>query len=67
MAVFKCKMCGGALDVHEGETVLECSYCGARQTLPKLLDDKRADLYDRAGHFRRNNEYDKAIGFTSIF
>lgn len=60
MALFKCKMCGGELDVHNGETVTECPYCGTKQTLPKLNDDKKINLYDRADHFRRNNEYDKA-------
>ena len=27
MAVFKCKMCGGGLNVTEGMTVCECEYC----------------------------------------
>lgn len=62
MAVFKCKMCGGALEINENQTVAVCEYCGTQQTLPKLSDDKRANLYDRANHFRRNNEFDKAIG-----
>lgn len=35
MAVFKCKMCGGNLDVADGMTVCECEYCGTKQTLPK--------------------------------
>ena len=61
MAVFRCKMCGGELNVSEGMTVCECAYCGTKQTLPKLDDDKKANLYDRANHFRRNNEYDKAM------
>lgn len=60
MALFKCKMCGGELDVHEGMTVTECPYCGTKQTLPRLDDEKRANLYDRADHFRRGNEFDKA-------
>jgi len=62
MALFKCKMCGGSLDVEVGTTVIECEYCGTQQTLPKLDDDKRANMYDRANHFRRNNEFDKAMG-----
>lgn len=61
MAVFKCKMCGGALEVNN-ESVFTCEYCGTQQTLPKLDDGRRANLYDRANHFRRNNEYDKAMG-----
>ena len=60
MATFKCKMCGGALEIQQGATVVECEYCGANQTLPKLDDEKRINLYDRANHFRRNNEFDKA-------
>ena len=62
MAIFKCKMCGGALEINNNETVATCEYCGTQQTLPKLDDDRRANLYDRANHFRRNNEFDKAMG-----
>ena len=62
MAIFKCKMCGGSIEFQPGATVGECEYCGSRQTLPKLDDDKKANLYDRANHFRRNNEFDKAMG-----
>jgi tetratricopeptide (TPR) repeat protein len=53
-------MCGGDLQIIQGESVATCQYCGTQQTLPRLDDDKRANMYDRAGHFRRNNEYDKA-------
>ncbi|MBR2615613.1 MAG: toll/interleukin-1 receptor domain-containing protein [Clostridia bacterium] len=60
MAIFKCKMCGANLEVGEKVTVTECEYCGTSQTLPKLDNDRRAALYDRAGHFRRNNDFDKA-------
>ena len=62
MAVFKCKMCGGTLEIKSNETVAICEYCGTKQTLPKLDDDRKANLYDRANHFRRNNEFDKAMG-----
>ena len=62
MAVFKCKMCGGTLEIKNKETVAVCEYCGTKQTLPKLDDDRKANLYDRANHFRRNNEFDKAMG-----
>lgn len=62
MSIFKCKMCGGALEISNNETVATCEYCGTQQTLPKLDDDRRANLYDRANHFRRNNEFDKAMG-----
>ena len=62
MAVFKCKMCGGDLDVVDGMSVAECEYCGTKQTLPKLNDNEKEIMYERAGHFRRNNEFDKAMG-----
>jgi len=61
MSVFKCKMCGGDLTVTQEMTVCECQYCGSKQTLPRISDEKKNNLYDRAGHFRRNNEYDKAM------
>ena len=62
MAVFKCKMCGGTIEFNQGDTVGVCDSCGTKQSLPVGLDDeKRANLYDRANHFRRNNEYDKAM------
>ena len=62
MAAFKCKMCGGDLIIEKGSTVAECEYCGSKQTLPKLDDDRRTIFYNRANHFRRNNEFDKAAG-----
>lgn len=61
MLMFKCKMCGGTLGIQPGMTVAECEYCGTKQTLPRLDDDKKKNLYDRANHFRRNNEFDKAM------
>lgn len=59
---FKCKMCGGQLEVMTDESVCTCDYCGTTQTLPSLSDEKRVSLYDRANHFRRSNEFDKAMG-----
>lgn len=58
--VFKCKMCGGALNVKSEDKIAVCEYCGSTQTLPKLDDDKKLNLYERANHYRRNNEFDKA-------
>ena len=62
MSVFKCKMCGGTIEYKPGDTVGVCEYCGTKQTLPRLDDERRANLYDRANHFRRANEFDKAAG-----
>ena len=62
MAIFKCKMCGGDLEITEGTSVAECQYCGSKQTLPRFDSERKLNLYDRANHFRRNNEFDKAEG-----
>ena len=61
MSVFKCKMCGGTIEFSVGDTVGVCDSCGTKQTLPRLDDDKKANLYDRANHFRRSNDFDKAM------
>lgn len=62
MAIFKCKMCGGTIEFEQGASVGVCDSCGTKQTLPRLDNDKKSALYDRANHFRRNNEFDKAMG-----
>ena len=61
MTTFKCKMCGGTIEFSDGARVGVCDYCGTKQTLPRLDNDKKANLYDRANHFRRNNDFDKAM------
>ena len=66
MAIFKCKMCGGTLEINNNETVAVCEYCGTKQTLPKLDDERKASLYDRANYFRRENEFDKAMGIYEM-
>lgn len=66
MAVFKCKICGGTLSVNDNDSVAVCEYCGTTQTLPKLDDEKRIQLYDRANYFRRENEFDKAMGIYEM-
>ena len=60
MAVLKCKMCGANLEIKEGASVVECEYCGSKNTLPKLNDEKRAAFFDRANFYRSKNEFDKA-------
>ena len=62
MPIFKCKMCGGDLEIAEGAGIAECPYCGTRQTVPRMDSERKANLYDRANHFRRSNEFDKAEG-----
>lgn len=66
MAIFKCKMCGGDLNVTDGASVCTCAYCGTKQTLPKLDDEKRVAMFERANYFWRNNEFDKAMGIYEM-
>ena len=60
MAIFKCKMCLGELDFNVGDTIVTCRYCDSKQTLPRILDDRCSNLYDRANHYRCAGEYDRA-------
>lgn len=62
MYVFKCKMCGGSLEIKAGETVCECEYCGTKQTVPAADNEKKMNLFNRANRLRFNNEFDKAAG-----
>ena len=62
MAVIKCKMCGGSLDIKEGMTVATCEYCGTEQTLPRVDDEKKIKLFERANRLRSACEFDKAAG-----
>lgn len=52
-------MCGGDLE-NIGAQVATCLYCGSKQILPKSSSEKKANLYDRANHYRSINEFDKA-------
>lgn len=61
MSIFKCKMCGGTLEVSEGTTVCECEYCGTTQTLPKTDNEQTINMLNRASHFRQQCEFDKAM------
>ena len=62
MIVMKCKMCGGDLNVTEGISVVECEYCGSKQTIPNQDSEKKLTLFARADRLRRACEFDKAAG-----
>lgn len=62
MVALKCKMCGGDLTVVEGMTVCECEYCGSKQTIPTVDDEKKLIQFSRANRLRTANEFDKAAG-----
>ena len=62
MAICKCKMCGGDLNVTELDKVAECEYCGTTQTVPGADSEKKIGLFNRANRLRLNSEFDKAAG-----
>jgi len=62
MAIVKCKMCGGDLELVEGSSVCECEYCGTKQTVPTADNEKKLTLFARANRLRAVNEFDKAAG-----
>ena len=59
MAIFKCKMCGGTLEINN-ETVAVCEYCGTKQTVPNSQDEVVSNLFNRANNLRLKCEFDKA-------
>lgn len=61
MAIFKCKMCGASLKFNEGASTTTCEYCATEQTIPSISDEKLENFFNRANHFRRSNDFDKAI------
>ena len=62
MAVIKCKMCGGDLNLADGSSVAVCEYCGSQQTVPSADNEKKLTLFARANRLRAACEFDKAAG-----
>lgn len=62
MAIIKCKMCGGDLNLIEGASTAECEFCGSRQTVPTADNEKKLTLFGRANRLRATCEFDKAAG-----
>ena len=62
MAIIKCKMCGGDLNVEENSQIAVCEYCGTQQTVPKQDNEKKLTLFARANRLRFTCEFDKASG-----
>ena len=61
MAILKCKICGGDMELSPDRTFGTCEYCGSTMTLPKIDDELRAAAFNRGNHFRRAGEFDKAL------
>ncbi len=60
MSLFKCKMCGGDLEIVDGTSVAECEYCGTKQPVPKAMGENLQNLFNRANTLRIKSEFDKA-------
>lgn len=60
MAVLKCTICGGELEVNADLSVGVCKYCDSIITIPKELD-RKGNLYNRAIFLRQSNQFDKAV------
>ncbi len=60
MIAYKCKMCGGSLQIAEGQTTAVCEYCGNTLTLPKAGSADKTTLLERADDYRRASDFDKA-------
>ncbi|MGN1019073.1 MAG: TIR domain-containing protein [Aristaeellaceae bacterium] len=59
--IIKCKMCGGDIEFTPGATYGTCEYCGSISTIPQAEDETKLNRYNRANHFRRQCEFDKAL------
>ena len=59
--IFKCKMCGGSLEIKEGQSVCTCDFCGSTQTIPSADSEKKLALFNRANALRQKSEFDKAM------
>lgn len=60
MSIFKCKMCGGNLEVTGNSSIVTCEYCGTNQTISKTRDEVITNLYNRANDLRIKCEFDRA-------
>lgn len=66
MAIFKCKMCGGELEISDGQTVSKCPYCGTSQTVPSSDNAKKLSYFSKANDLRFNKEFSKASYFYEM-
>ena len=57
---FKCKICGGQVQVDRAAGVCICEYCGTKQTIPLFTDDSSKQLYESGNNYLQHCEYDKA-------
>ena len=61
MAQIKCKCCGAGIEVSANQSTIEYDYCGSEQTVPKVDDEKKANLFNRANESHRMCDFNAAI------
>ena len=61
MAIIKCKMCGGDIELSADKTSGICEFCGSVMTFPKIADEQTAALFNRGNEFRRAGDFDRAL------
>lgn len=61
MAVLKCKMCGGDISVSADKSVGTCNYCGSIMTIPKVNNERTANLFNRANYYRLQGDFERAL------
>ena len=64
MAIIKCKMCGGDIELSADKSYGVCEFCGSTMTLPKVDDEQRfcefssaTVLHGAVNPFKRYDEY----------
>ena len=64
MSTFKCKKCGGTIQIKPGDTFGVCDTCGMKQTLSELDSDNKANpllrrvfMFLEDGDWKRADEY----------
>ena len=48
--IYKCKMCGGELDIAGKEHICECPFCGVTQTIPNVDEESRIRARELVAH-----------------
>ena len=61
MAIIKCKMCGGDMELSVDKTYGICEFCGCPMTLPDITDDRLVEAFNQGNYLRQIGEYDKAL------
>ena len=53
MAIYKCKICGGALEINQNKSIATCEYCGTQQTVSKTDNEVILNLFNCANNLSK--------------